>query len=414
MAFGDIWNQIMTGDWGTQADRQATRQGRQAGRQDRRAENWWNDADRFWNDAPAENLGQSYDQQVEALIAQINAMVGEGGFKGLQDTARAEADAMFGDTTYTDPVTGEVRTMTAADWSTMSGAVPFGQSFEDWAADNNIQLNDIGAGREGLETLTGQLQNPDFAGAEDFSARMLGYTDATAAQTAMASMLETMKQSVGQFEGFSPEDRALRERQNRVGLRDIEARETRMLQNVMGNTGSMVQMLQASDESTRRISLVQLGQEVSLNEEEYARQVAQQNQAIQAYDFQAGAGIEGFNTFMSTRTASLQAAVQAYNVNLNSMLAENAQYLATHQGDMAILEQNATRMNNMALMQLGLDQASLDAAQKLYDSEVQPYIDQINALLFTEEMQGTTGWAKLMELYATIATIITPVVAGIV
>ncbi|KKL47138.1 hypothetical protein LCGC14_2338550 [marine sediment metagenome] len=348
-------------------------------------------------------LDASYDQQVEALINQINAMVGGGGFQGLREGAVAEAGDIYGDTGQT-----------ASDWLTQAGEVPQGQSFEDWAAANSIQLNDIGAGREGLETLMGQLQNPDFAGAEDFSARMLGYTDAEAAQTAMASMLETMKQPASQFEGFSPEDRALRERQNRVGLRDIEARETRMLQNVMGNTGSMVQMLQASDESTRRISLVQLGQEVSLNDEEFARKMAEHSQAIQAYDFQAGASIEGFNTFMSTRTASLQAAVQAYNVNLNSMLAENAQYLATHQGDMAILEQNATRMNNMALMQLGLDQASLDAAQKLYDSEVQPYIDQINLLLTTEGMQGTTGWAKLMELYATIATIITPVVAGIV
>ncbi len=363
--------------------------------------------------------GTSYDEQVRALMDRINAMVGAGGFGALQDTAISEAQEIVGGTSYTDPVTGETRDMTAGDWSTMAGAVPQGQSFEDWAAAQGyydatgqwiptVELNDIGAGREGLEGLIGQVQNTALGRAEgeDFSARMRGFTTADAADTALASLRAAAEGATSDFEGLSPEDRALWERQDRLNLRDIEARETRMLQNVMGNTGSLVQMLQASDESTRRLTLVQMQQTQSLNDEEWSRQVAQHQQAVENYQFQAGAGPEGVGQFMAAQTASLNAAVQAYNVNLNSMIAENSQYLSTHQGDMAILEANATRMNNMYLMQTGLDERTLRTANELYDREVQTYRDDIALLLGTEEFRGTDAWVRLMEYYLQVGEIV--------
>lgn len=347
-----------------------------------------------WDD-PATDFGANYEMQAQALLAELNAL-GAGGFQRIWDTAAGTAEDMFGDTGQT-----------AGEWGEQAGAIDYGQSFSDWMAEHGYGELDLGADQEGMQALIDQLANPDTEEGFSHSARMLGFASDEEAQAALESFRLAMEGGAEGQAGISPEDMALRERMNQANMREMEARSKRLVQNSFANTGSFVRMLAASDEAARGLSLAQFRQDEGLAREQVERQMTQWNEQASMYTRMVETRQMSYSQFMQMKTQSISAAIEGYSSKISSMIAENAQYLQQHGGDMAILEANANRMFAMAHFQEGLTLDIYKTTKDLYAQKVQQYIDRINMLTATGMLDpNSDAFGQLMEYLTTIATIV--------
>jgi len=338
----------------------------------------------------------SYEEQMQALIDEINAWAGEGGFQEFWDTSWASSEEMFGDTGKT-----------AGEWGEMAGDIDYGQSFEDWAAENGYSLLDISGETGGMQDLIDQLANPDTEEGFSHSARMLGFASDEEAQEALTAFRVAMEGGSEGQAGMSPEDMALRQRMNQTNMRDMEARSKRLVQNSFANSGSTVQMLAAADEASRGLSLTQLQQDEALAREQFERQTTQWNEQASMYSRMVETRQMSYSQFMATKTASISAAIEGYSSKINAMQTEYSQHLQQHQGDMAILEANANRLFAMSNLQLGMTEATFNMTQSLYDAKVKTFTDRINLLLAAEGIEDDPdAFATLMQLLTVVGTLV--------
>lgn len=305
---------------------------------------------------------------------QWDEMFGNLDLAALLEAAQGQAGDLFGVADPTQYIEGAV------------GLQDQYQAIQEWLAANGLTMNDIGGETEGMQALIDALAaGPDQQQGREYAASTIGLS-ADELGAMLNELTTSLAGGVNEAEGFTPEELALRERKNRANLRDAEARAKRLVENSFADTGSTVRMLAQADEATRQISNLQLQQDVQLAQEDFERAMAQFNSQKEMWVQMVQANQMGYADYMDRANEGMGIALQGYMSKINALLAENQQYLQMHQQDQALIAQQIEDLYNAANIQLGVNQAYIDAITQLYAQSLQPFLDQIQIWLLQEDM----------------------------
>ena len=283
-------------------------------------------------------------------------------------------------------------------------------SFEEWMAEQDVSLNDITGSDEyaGLTGLIDQLQagptEEDYDAGYENAARLMGLSPEEAQMLIgnlskkMAGYEEGMTEEeladagiLDQFAGMSPEERALRERQNQSNLRMAEQRATRMVQDSLADTGSTARMLQTADAATTQINNMQLQQDASLAQEQFERQIAEFSANKETWAQMVQTNQMGVQQYIENMQQSMGMAVQGYATQINALFQENQQYLQQYETERDTMLSQINALYNAAQLELGVTQAEIDMMSELHASKVQPRLDALNDQLIQDEMGPDIG-----------------------
>lgn len=300
--------------------------------------------------------------------------------QGAMDTAREQAQGMFGDTGQT-----------AGEWGTQAANVANDfQSFSDWLNNQGMSINDFMVPQNDILQ---QLQNPDDTAALQREAQAMGFNTPEELASAKQQMYQAMLNPQGLGDQY-----ALRQRQNQANVADAERRAQRLVENSMANTGSTVRMLATADEASRSISNYQMAQDAQLAQDDFEARAAQVQQNSQMYMQMVQTGQMSYSDYMDRQQQGLTAALAGYASQMQ-------QYLGAYGADHQAMVDQFQALTNMATLQLGIDQATLDATQQLYDQQVQPILDKVNALLASSEAGGQ-GLSDLLDTIIGLAPLV--------
>lgn len=311
-----------------------------------------------------------------------------------------------------DPETGERITATASDLSAQAKALSDElPSFTEWLADQGIALGSTDAAQAGLQALTEQLAagptDEDYDAGYANAARMMGLSPEEAEEMVRNLTQQVAAGPKGQ-QGISEEEMALRRRQNQSNIRMMEERGRRMIQDSLADTGSTARMLQAADEATMQINNVQIQQDAMLAQEDAERAFAQWQSVAQSQAQMVETRQMGVQQYISNMQQSIGMAMEGYSKQINAILAENDQYLNQYGADFNALQTQVENMYAAANLQLGIDQAAIQAMQDLYDQAVNPILDQVEALMLSGELDFS------LEDFASLAADIAGTIAAFI
>lgn len=376
------------------------RERRQQRRQNRRDNYFFNDGTFFWEDQDTGFLGSGSNTETgtgrEALKnfwnditpwdtvyerQEMEDLLSGFDFEGAMSDAQDQASQMYGSTGQT-----------AGEWGAQAADLNDQiTGITEWMADQGLTMNDIAGETAGMQAIIDQLAAGPSAEDQDasfeYAARLMGM-DADQVNDMIGNLSQQLSQGVNAAEGMSDQERALRERQNQANLREMESRAQRMVQNSLADTGSTVRMLASADEATRQINNVQLQQDAALAQEDFERKMAQ----FQSLQTQWGQMVQtnamGSQQYLDQIQQGMSMAIEGYATKIDALLAENQQYFQMHQADMGAIQQQIDNLYKTANLQMGIDQAILDATDQLYAQNVQPYLDEVNMYLIAQENEG--------------------------
>jgi len=278
-------------------------------------------------------------------------------------------------------------------------------SFEEWAASQGITLNTWDTETAGMQGLIDQLgagptqENYDFANEQ--SAQMLGFESNEAAQALMAQLAGEVAGDPYAQQGLSDEEMAMRAKANQQMLREMEARQKRLVENSYADTGSTIRMMQTADESLRMINNEQIQQQALLIKEDGDRAIAQYNAKKETYQRM----LENREITSAQYIEALQqgqtAALQGYAQKINALYQENQSYFQQYAADLQALTTSIDAMFKAAQLELGVTQAELDMSSEFFDKYLAPYHEQLNRLLMEQEL--APDWMGILGIIASFA-----------
>lgn len=275
------------------------------------------------------------------------------------------------------------------------------QTFTEWAAENGIDLNDIGLETDAMQglidALAGGPSAEDQEAAWAHAARAMGMTTEEL-DAQLDSLREAMTADPSGM-GMSPEERRLRERQNQANLREMEERAQRMVQNSMAETGSTVRMLSTADEATRSISNMQLQQDAALAQEEFERGLAIQQSRSQQYFQMVQANQMGYGQYIDNLQQGMSLAIEGYAQKIDALLQENEQYFSQYDRDLDAINSQIQNLYTAANTQLGINEGFIQSVDQLYQQRLGLIMDSIKAQLTAMDLTDP-------EILETMATII--------
>ena len=217
---------------------------------------------------------------------------------------------------------------------TISGMAGDIQSFDEWAAEQGVALQDWGAQTDEMGAIADRAAAGPTAADQDaafgYSARMLGY----GSEAEMNAEMEAQRLATrDDMTGIGDVEMQTRQRANQAMLREMEARQTRMVENTFADSGSTIRMLQAADEAASSINNVQLQQADALAIENYARRDAQLQTQKQQWQQQLQVKTISVQQYMQNLQQGMQIGLQGYAQEIEAIWKQNQQYLQTYKAD---------------------------------------------------------------------------------
>lgn len=293
-------------------------------------------------------------------------------------------------------------------------------SFDQWLANNGLSRFDVQSSDAyaGLQELSNVDTEADTLAAQQYTAESMGLT-LEEYQSLLGQLEEEV--SISDFEGFTDEEAALRERELQNSLRVAEERASRMIESVKANTGSATRALMLADDSIRQINDYEIQSRVAMADEAYNRQVANY-EAREAYlarlmDYGQITSTQYLNQLNQNRSL----AFQAYSEEISAMLDQNAQYLSQYDSDIKAIETNINSMINAVNLELGVNQDYLTLMEQYFEQQTAEWWNDLAmaaASLQLEQLQydvDTQGYQTLLDTINSILTVFlgaTEVVAG--
>lgn len=301
-------------------------------------------------------------------------------FEGLYTGAAQKASDIYGTTGQTSGAWGSQGAAKMAEMPT----------YTEWLQQKGIDPSQDYAGMQGLiDQLSQGPTAADAQAAQGISAGMYGM-DPTEFTNLLGSLAGQQEGGPAGQQGFSPQERALRERANRSNVRQAEQRAQRLVQNTLADTRSTARMLMQADEATGAINNLQLQQDAQLAQEEFERQVVQYNAKMQQLDRMVQSQQITYQQYIGAKQTGLSQALEGYAAKITSRTQE-------YGADAGAIADQADYLYKMATLQLGIDKATLDATEQLYSQSVQPIMDSINALLTAGELTEA-DWSEIVSL----------------
>lgn len=283
-------------------------------------------------------------------------------------------------------------------------------SFDQWLANNGLSRFDVQSSDAyaGLQELSNVDTEADALAAQQYTAESMGLT-LEEYQSLLGQLEEEV--SISDFEGFTDEEAALRERELQNSLRVAEERASRMIESVRANTGSTTRALMLADDSIRQINDYEIQSRVAMADEAYNRQVANY-EAREAYlarlmDYGQITSTQYLNQLNQNRSM----AFQAYSAEINAMMAENEQYLSQYQADIDAVNQNIQNMYDAVNLELGVNEKYLSLMEQYFEQQTAEWWNDLAmaaASLQLEQLQydvDTQGYQTLLDTITTIVSL---------
>lgn len=226
-----------------------------------------------------------------------------------------------------------------------------------------------------------------------YAERTMGLDPGTYAEI-VGGLREASMRPIGEMEGLTDEERAIRERINRNELRGMEERAGRLLDNIMASTGSVSRSYAAADQAISQINDVQLQQQMAIYNDDFMRKQAESDKAMQQYQLAVQNGQMSQAQYLEILQQNKSLAFQGYAVQVNTMMQQNQQYLQMYGADMMAIEANINNIYKAIQMEIGIDEKAISDMEAAYQREIAPFLLQMDIALQELELaqSGLTGF----------------------
>ena len=314
---------------------------------------------------------------------------------------------------YKDPETGEMIREYNDLWEQLDEAKEIGfPSVDEWMTQQDYDFYDPMARDETggfVDPTMQQLQaliddfttGPsamDINQATSYAEQIMGLDPGTYAST-VGGYRQTAEQAIGDFQGLTDEERAVRERANRNELRGMEERATRMLDNIQASTGSVSRAYAAADQALSQINDVQIQQELSIYSDEYMRKNQESDKAMQRYQLAVQNGQMAHSEYLNLLQQSKSMAFQGYAMQVNTMMQQNQQYLQEYSADLMAIEGNINNIYKAIQMEIGIDDKIMNDIERAYQMEMAPLLTEMDLALQKIALQQAEDAADEASLF---------------
>jgi len=281
---------------------------------------------------------------------------------------------------------------TIDDLTAKAGDIP---TFTEWLQQQGLgdSIGDTEA-MQGVQGLISGLENgptaEDQEAAYAHAARLMGL-DPAEAEAMIGNLTESLAGGIDAQQGLSPEEMAMRQRQNQMNVRQVQETQQRMVQDSLADTGSTARMLQSADQATRTIANVQMAQDAQLAQEDFERSLAEFQGQKEMWAQMVSTNQMGYGQYIDQMQQSMGLALQGYATQLDAMF-------QSYQGDMQGMMAQIDGLYKAATLELGVTQAELDMAAEIYAAATQPYWDQINSMTMESELAGDSFFDQMLEI----------------
>ncbi len=231
-----------------------------------------------------------------------------------------------------------------------------------------------------IDQLTQGPSQMELGQAEDYAARTLG-VDPTQYDNYINNLRTQSEASIGDMQGMSEEERAVRERAMRNDMRGMEERANRMIDNIRASSGSAARSYAAADQAISQINDAQIQQELAIYEDDFQRKKAESDKAMQRYQYAVQTGAMSKVQYLDLLQQSKAQAFQGYATKINTMLEQNQQYLSMYQSDLAGIEANINNIYKAINAEMGIDSKVMDDIEQQYQMEMAPLLTQLDIAL---------------------------------
>jgi len=240
-----------------------------------------------------------------------------------------------------------------------------------------------------------------------YAERTMGLDPGTYAEI-VGGLREASMRPIGEMEGLTDEERAIRERINRNELRGMEERAGRLLDNIMASTGSVSRSYAAADQAISQINDVQLQQQMTIYNDDYMRKKAESDKAMQQYQLAVQNGQMSQAQYLEILQQNKSLAFQGYAVQVNTMMQQNQQYLQMYGADMMAIEANINNIYKAIQMEIGIDEKAISDMEAAYQREIAPFLLQMDIALqqlelAQSQLTGFEDWLAPLASYVSFA-----------
>lgn len=243
-------------------------------------------------------------------------------------------------------------------------------SMQEFAQNNGF---DLSGANQNMEDLIAMLTDPgqqaaDEMGAQDYFHRLAGITD----PDYMQNLLSELDAGMGAQEGMGQEERDAYQRAIDRQVQQLERTGDRQLDAVMGSYGSQMRGLSAAEGIRQQIGDARVQGELAIVQEDQARRQYNFEQKRDRYSQLLQTGQVTQQQYMEGLRADRMSALQGYASQIDAM---TRSYGAEIEG----IRAHADIMYNTLMADLGISQAAVDFGNNWFDSQIQPYLAQIQA-----------------------------------
>ncbi|HUT87710.1 MAG TPA: hypothetical protein VMX15_06470 [Candidatus Heimdallarchaeota archaeon] len=225
----------------------------------------------------------------------------------------------------------------------------------------------------------------DYDSAFGHAARTVGL-DANQFNAILGDLSQQMAGGPSAQEGLTPEEEQAMRAANQAMMREMEARNIRLVQDSMADTGSTARMLQTASEASAQMNSVQLQQEYAVLQADAERQVMQFESKKQTWMAMVEANQIGVDQYISNLEEGASLAMQGYATQVQTVMARNADVFKQYESDLNAMIAGINATYQAITAEIGVTAAEIDAANSIYAQTVQPMLDQLQAAITEEEL----------------------------
>ncbi len=272
-------------------------------------------------------------------------------------------------------------------------------SLDEYMTENEYQFNDpMAQDAEGnytnpvmqdIEGLISEMRGgpteADQQAADEYAAGMLNMS-LEEYQAAMDELFTAVNAEIGEMEGMSEEERALRERYNRNELRVMEERAQRQIENIQASTGSASRSLAAADEAMRSINDAQVQQQVAMADEVWRRKESEHAAKERQWALMVENGRMAKSEYLRLVQDSKAQAFKGYALQIDAMYQQNKEYLERYKTELESVGMALDNTYKAVMTEMGVDAAMMDLVEDRYNMEMNPILTQLSILMGQTDM----------------------------
>ena len=249
------------------------------------------------------------------------------------------------------------------------------------------------AGMQGLiSRLEGGVTDTDIAEAINYAAQTAGFGTPEEYRTYLG---EQRPMGIGEYEGLSPEERSLMEKQKRATIGEMSENQRLAAEAAAGATGSWTRGMAAADDMRKKITNTALQYDVEIMDMNFARKMAQAEQASKNFYSMVQTGQVSMGQYLQMKNANITTALEGYYKDASLALQSYGTEVQ------AILSQ-VEAIKNVALTELGIDVGILEQMNEEFELHYADYYVELEQFNIEEDIRQNR-WDRFFDFLGAIA-----------